>query len=672
MPTKIPKNKADLFGNIFRDQVMKSGNIETALNKIGQVCTKKLKIEEVTFWQFTQNGENLACVASYKAGKKSPVKTKQVRIQQIKDYLKTLQNGLYMVVRDESHKTVKSASGFLRQEIKASLHVPIYIGNALSGVVQFNQLKTQRNWDLSACIFACKAAELAADTLQNFGMRGNEKYMPDIMERLNRTLDHVLKMLDLEYGMIRLDEIPVTRGYSPQVEMEFVNQFRRSPEFTHQTNIVTNIHQATGNSKDLVEVLKSAGVRSFVTVPITIDTYQAGCIHVAARTIMDWNQEAVSLLQWTAQHITRFVADIWVHQDNRTLSSLIQSFHNNAHVLNRMMLFDQAIKAVGESATNVLETDMAFIILRNPDSTTSCPWMHGLNPDTINRIIDTEGASVQSILRHSKAPILFPDVRKSILPISLQQHLIDKKARSTRIFPLVYEGQTMGAVVGIYKQVRLFTHNERDILSLFANLAALTLQNAWMYDQVKEGYLSLALALANAEDAREVTIADSSLRSAKLAEETARALNLSEEEVMSIHWAALLHDIGKKDIPENVLQKSGPLSEHEWKMIRLSPRTGEEMLEPIPQLHGVAKIIRHFREHYDGSGYPDHLQGSQIPVSAKVLAVTDAYTSMIDKRAYRNSRLPHEAMQEIQLFSGRYFDPVVVDAFNTIVEKHTG
>jgi response regulator RpfG family c-di-GMP phosphodiesterase len=274
-------------------------------------------------------------------------------------------------------------------------------------------------------------------------------------------------------------------------------------------------------------------------------------------------------------------------------------------------------------------------------------------------------------LRHSKTPILFPDVRKSVLPTSLQRHLVEKKVRSTRIFPFVYEGQMMGAVLGFYKHVRLFTHNERGILSLFANLSTLTLQNAWMYDQVKQGYLSLALALANAEDAREVTIPDSSLRSAKLAEETARALKIPEEEVMSIHWAALLHDIGKKDIPENVLQKSGPLNENEWKMVRLSPKAGEEMLEPIPQLRGVAKIIRNFREHYDGSGYPDHLQGNQIPVSAKVLAVTDAYTSMLDKRAYRASRPPQEAMQEIQRYSGKYFDPVVVDAFNNVAKKHT-
>jgi HD-GYP domain-containing protein (c-di-GMP phosphodiesterase class II) len=672
MSTKVVPKKAKITRNVSRDQTLVSGSVEIALNKLGRTCAKALSVEEVLFWQFTQNGDYLACIASHKTGQKTLAKTRKVRTQEIKEYIKSLQNGLYTVILDASHKTIKSANEFLRQEIKASLHVPIYIDNALSGVVQFNQLKVQRDWDLSDYVFACQASDLAADELQSLGMKGNEKYVPDIMETLNRTLDHILNELDLGYGMIRLDEIPITRGYLPEIEMQFVNQYRISPEFSYRTNVVTNVHQATGDSKDLVEVLKSAGIRSFVTVPIIVDSVQAGCIHVASHTIMDWHQEVISLLEWTARHIARAVADTWARQDAQTLSGLIQSFHDNTRVLNRMMQFDEAVKAVGESATEVLETDTAFIILHNPDNTISCPWISGLNPDTIHRIIDIEGASVQSILRISKTPILFSDVHKSVLPASLQRHLVEKKVRSTRIFPLVSEGQTMGAVVSFYNQVRLFTRNERSILSLFANSATLTLQNAWMYEQVEQGYLSLALALANAVDAREVSIPDSSLKSAKLAADTARALRLPEDEVKSIHWAALLHDIGKKDIPENVLQKSGPLSENEWKMVHLSPKSGEEMLEPIPQLHGVAKIIRNFREHFDGSGYPDRLRGNQIPVSAKVLAVTDAYTSMLDKRAYRDSRRPQEALQEIKRYSGTYFDPVVVDAFNDVVEIHTG
>lgn len=670
MSTITSKNRTHTIEKLSLDPSLSTGDIETALNKIGQVCANMLRVEEVEFWHFSRDGEDLTNIASHRTRKKTTVKTKRVATQQIKEYLTAIQNDLYMVVLDSSHKTNKVAREFLRQGIKASLHVPIYINGALSGVIQFNQTKIKRDWSLSDRIMAREAADLTANALQNFGMKGLEKYTPDIMEVLGHTLDHVLKELDLEHGMIRLDEIPVTRGYSSAIEMEFINQYRTSQELTDHAVIVTDIDRATGGSRRLVEVLKNIGIRSFVTIPMNIGVDQIGCIHVASNKVVDWTPGSVVLLEQAARHITRIVNDIWVRQDNLTLGGLIQRFQNNAQTLNRLMMFDEAVKAVGKSATEVLETDMAFIILRNPDNTISAPWVSGLNPDTINRIIDTEGAAVDSILRHNRTPVLFPNVRQSVLPTSLQKHLAEKKAKSTRIFPLVYEGQTLGAVIGFYKQVRIFTHNERSVLSLFANSATLTLQNAWMYNQVEQGYLGLALALAHAEDAREVTLADASLRSAKMAEETARALKISEDEVTSIHWAALLHDIGKKDIPESVLQKTGPLSENEWKLIRRIPEAGEKMLVPVPRLQGVAKIIRNFHEHYDGSGYPDRLRGDQIPIGAKVLAITDAYTSMIDKRAYRNSHHPQEALREIQRYSGKYFDPVVVDAFKHIAEKY--
>ncbi len=671
MSMKISANRIYEIQELSHDPTLLESDLETALHKIGQVCAKGLNIEEVVFWRFSQDGENFSCISVYKAGRKTPIKPKPIRIQQIKNYIGAIQNVPYMMVFNSQHKNNKTAREFLRQEVKTSLHVPIYVSGALSGAIHFNQIKTEGEWSLADRVFACEAADLTATVLQNSGMKGPEQYTPDVIEMLDHVLDHVLKELNHEHGMIRLDEIPVTRGYTSEAEMEFINHYRTSPDLTDHTVIVTDLQLVMRSSRKLFDVLKNAGIRSFVTVPITTDTNQIGCIHVASRSVTDWRPEEIALLEWVARHIARVVDDIWIRQDNRTLSRLIQTFHNNTRTLNRMMLFDEAVKTIGQSTTDVLGTDMAFIILRNPDNTISAPWISGLNPDTINRIVDTEGAAVQTILRHSKSPILFPDVRKSVLPTSLQQHLIEKKVQSIRIFPFVYEDQTMGAVLGFYKYTRLFTRNERSILSLFANTATLTLQNAWMYDQIKQGYLGLALALAYAEDAREVNIPDSSSKSAKLAEETARALKVPEDEVMSIRWAALLHDIGKKDIPESILQKSGPLNENEWDMVRLSPQTGEKMLEPLPQLHGVAKIIRNFHEHYDGTGYPDRLKGNEIPIGAKVLAVTDAYTSMIDKRAYRDSRPPQDALREIQRYRGKYFDPVVVDAFKNVAEKHT-
>lgn len=662
----------DAIEKLSRDTALSKGGVEHALQKIGQLCVKSLDADEVIFWHFSNRGNSLTGIASHRSGKRTAPKPKSIPSTKIKNYIEAIQNSLFLIFRStpKNSKLSGIARELLRLEVRSSLHVPLYVNGALSGVVQFNQIKKERGWNLADRAFACEAADTAANIIQNFDMSGVEMYTPNIVDMLERTLDHVLKELNLEHGMIRLDELPVTRGYSPEVEMEFINQYRLSPELTFRTAVVTNVNQVGGIPKGLIHILKGAGIRSFVNVPLFTGLNQIGCIHVASPALVDWEEGTVSLLEATARHITRIVEGIWMRQDHHTLSGLLQSFRDNALDLSRMMLFDEAVNKIGESATHVLETDTTFIILRSPDNSIKCPWSHGLSIETIHQIIDNDGMVLENILRHGKAPVLFPDIRKSILPDSLHKSLAEKKTLSARILPLVYEDITMGAVVSFYKRVRLFTRNERNVLSLFANSAALTLQNAWMYDQIQKGFLGLALALAGAEDAREVSISDSSLKSADLATEIARALKVPENEVASIHWAALLHDIGKKDVPENILNKSGPLTESEWELMRRTPKTGEMLLEPIPQLQGVAKIIRTFHERYDGTGYPDRLKGDQIPIGAKVLAVADAYTSMIDKRAYRDSRPPQDAVREIQRYKGKYFDPIVVDVFSSIAEKY--
>jgi HD-GYP domain-containing protein (c-di-GMP phosphodiesterase class II) len=665
--------RKDVIEGLSTDPILHGDNLGFALQKIGETSADILQVEDVSFWQLSRSGEHLICVAANSITR-GPSKTLiRISVNEIKEYIPFMQESLYLAISDLSRNTNinRLAQKFLQggDDATASLHVPFYINGAFNGVVQFTQSGDTRDWSLSDRVFACQIADLTGNTIRHTVKMTDERYIPDTLDLLGNTLDNLLEALELTDGIIRLDEIPITRGYKPEVALEFANLYQSAPIVNDHTLVIQDINITRDKAYQLIEVLKDEEVRSAIVAPMMVNGDRIGCILVSSPVVMEWKLEEIEMVTRTARHTANFVEDIWAHQDARSLSTLIHRFQDSSQKLNHMMMFSEALDEVGRSAMDVLETGMAFIVLRNPDNILESPWVSGLNTKMVNQIITVESESIQAILRNNKQPVLFPDVNKSILPESLQRYLIEHGVHAVRIFPLVYEGQTLGAVLGFYKYARLYTRNERNVLGLFANAATLTLQNSWMYNQVEQGYLNLALDLANTVDSREFAQSNVRWKLAELAEKTALRLQVPERDIAAIHWAALLHDIGKKDVPEEVLQKSGPLNEEEWKLLRDTPVSAEKILKPVPQLREIAKVIRNHRERFDGNGYPDRLQGDQIPVGAKVLAVVDAYTSMLTDRPYQKPRRPYEALEEIQRHSGTQFDPAVVTAFNQVVAR---
>jgi putative nucleotidyltransferase with HDIG domain len=150
---------------------------------------------------------------------------------------------------------------------------------------------------------------------------------------------------------------------------------------------------------------------------------------------------------------------------------------------------------------------------------------------------------------------------------------------------------------------------------------------------------------------------------AKYAAGIAQCLGWGGADLAYLRVAAMLHDVGKVSLPDEILRKPGPLDAGEYEEVKAHPVIGAEFVNRVDGLSLIALWVKHSHEHFDGSGYPDNLAGEQIPLASRILLVADAYDAMTSDRPYRRALPREEALAELHANSGRQFDPRCVSAF---------
>jgi putative nucleotidyltransferase with HDIG domain len=154
-----------------------------------------------------------------------------------------------------------------------------------------------------------------------------------------------------------------------------------------------------------------------------------------------------------------------------------------------------------------------------------------------------------------------------------------------------------------------------------------------------------------------------------LANSLASEAGFSPEESLALRWAALLHDIGKIAIPDQILLKPARLNDAEWDVMKKHPLIGADIVSMMHELSGVEAFIQSHHENFDGSGYPYHLRGEEIPFGGRMIAVIDSYCAMTEGRVYQAARTHNEAIEEIKYWAGIHYDPQVVTPFLHMMER---
>ena len=189
------------------------------------------------------------------------------------------------------------------------------------------------------------------------------------------------------------------------------------------------------------------------------------------------------------------------------------------------------------------------------------------------------------------------------------------------------------------------------------------------YEKLEKAYLESIQTVRYTVEARDTYTRGHSDRVSEYSVLIGEKLGLSEEDIKRLRIGGLFHDVGKIGVPDNILQKSGKLTDEEYSEIKNHPTIGTHILSTATIFQDILPIVKHHHEKYDGTGYPSKLKGESIPYLARIAAIADCFDAMTSRRVYRNSLSIDIVISEIEKYKGIQFDPTVADAFLDVLRN---
>ncbi len=305
-----------------------------------------------------------------------------------------------------------------------------------------------------------------------------------------------------------------------------------------------------------------------------------------------------------------------------------------------------------------------------------------ISPDAISIIRLSDGHYIEINEGFSELTGYHPEeiIGKSSLELNLwanhHEHETYKKKllenNELNNMEAVFKKKSGTVWIGLISARTIEIKNEQMSISIIRDITArkraeLELHRAHV--DLAEAYESTIEGWSRVLDLRDKETEGHTQRVTEMTLRLARALGITEDEIVHIRRGALLHDIGKMAIPDSVLQKPGPLSESEWQQMRLHPEYAHQMLFPVVYLRPALDIPYCHHEHWDGSGYPRGLKGNQIPLAARIFAIVDVWDALLSNRPYRKGSNEESVLDYIKKHAGTYFDPILVDSFIDLYQR---
>jgi len=362
-----------------------------------------------------------------------------------------------------------------------------------------------------------------------------------------------------------------------------------------------------------------------------------------------------------------------LEQNFNTMLNLHQTqlgaFVGVGRVINSSLGLKQVLEEVMDRLIHLMQAERGFLMLKDAKGELAAQTARGMEGESLQQAFSISRTIIRAVTDSGK-PIITTNAQ-SDPRFENQLSVAAFQLRSILCAPLKLKDEIIGVIYVDHRGMPgMFRESDLNIISSFADQAAVAIDNARLFESLKAANAELEIAYdatlngwVRALDLRDKETEGHTQRVTSLTVQLAKFMGVAGEDIIHYQRGALLHDIGKMAIPDAILLKPGELSAEERDLVRRHPLFAYEMLKPIRFLHRAIDIPYCHHEKWDGSGYPRGLKEMQIPFSARIFAIADVWDALTSDRPYRKRVKPDDVRAYLREQAGTHFDPQVVDAF---------
>lgn len=412
------------------------------------------------------------------------------------------------------------------------------------------------------------------------------------------------------------------------------------------------------------ELLQQEGIASMTVLPLKTKNKVSGVMHLYAKQQRGFTPEEQNLLKTLSNQAATAIENARLFAETKRKAQELLALYEVAQVIGDMPNLNLALTQIVERVSEVLNVEKCWYLFYDREHRTlnAHPAAVGLDEDQIEGLrlpVDEPGVSA-GVFRSARPMFTNsadeePQVQQEFRGLFTLRNLMAVALRGKE--------ETWGVLLAANKREgQPFDGNDVRLFKTLASEAAIVIQNANLYDQLRRSYYSMVRMITDIVDEREPYYPGHSERVACYAADLARELELKADEVERIRMAGWLHDLGKIGISETILMKSGDLSADEAMLMQQHPSIGVQILENVEFPWDVKELILHHHETFNGRGYPAGLAGEAIPLGARIIAVADTFDILTSKQSQLEVKTPEEARQILLAGNGTGFDPRVLTA----------